>query len=237
MDSTHLSLKMITFDRLRPVRSLPSRGMWRVNTELSRLGERYQQDWLIYNPIQMYAYHRLARRAAGPAIAAIDDVFPDVQTVIDVGAGSGATAAQAARTGKRVQACEKSRAGRLIARMQGVHSVPFDLRRERPARVKGSADLAYCFEVAEHLPNDLGDRLVPFVAGLAPIIVFSAAQPGQGGLAHINEQPLTYWRDRFAESRCEFDSGLTEQYRASVKNHGADEIWLLSNVSVFLRRD
>ena len=130
----HLSLEMTTFDRLRPVRSLPSRAMWRLNTELSRLGERHQRDWLIYNPIQMYAYHRLAQRAAGPAIAAIDDVFPDVQTVIDVGAGSGATAAQAARTGKRVQACEKSRAGRLIARMQGVRSVPFDLRKEQPAR-------------------------------------------------------------------------------------------------------
>ena len=78
--------------------------------------------------------------------------FHDVQTVIDVGAGSGATAAQAARTGKRVQACEKSRAGRLFARMQGVHSVPFDLRDDPPAQVDGPVDLAYCFEVAEHLP-------------------------------------------------------------------------------------
>ena len=84
--------------------------------------------------------------------------------------------------------------------------------------------------MAEHLPQELGDRLVAFVAGLAPIIVFSAAQPGQGGLAHINEQPLAYWRDRFAESGCQFDPDLTEQYRVSVKNHGADEIWLLSNV-------
>lgn len=226
---------MITLDRLRPVRSLPSRAMWRLNTELSRLGERHQQDWLIYNPIQMYAYHRLARRAAGPAIAAIDDVFPDAQVLLDVGAGTGATAAQAARIGKRVKACEKSPAGRLLARMQGVRSVPFDLRSDRPARVDSPADLAYCFEVAEHLPNDLGDRLVAFVAGLAPIIVFSAAQPGQGGLAHINEQPLAYWRDRFRESGCEFDPALTEQYRASVKDHGADEIWLLSNVSVFTR--
>ena len=140
--------------------------------------------------------------------AAIDDVFSDVRTVIDVGAGSGATAAQAARTGKRVQACEKSRVGRLIGRMQGVRGVPFDLRKEKPAEIDGPADLAYCFEVAEHLPQELGDRLVTFVAGLAPIIVFSAAQPGQGGLAHINEQPLTYWRDRFCESGCEFDPGL-----------------------------
>ncbi len=225
---------MTTFDRLRPVRSLPSRAMWRLNTELSRLGERHQRDWLIYNPIQMYAYHRLARRAAGPAIAAIDDVFPDVQTVIDVGAGSGATAAQAART-KRVQACEKSLAGRLFARMQGVQSVPFDLRDDPPAQVDGPVDLAYCFEVAEHLPAELGDRLVDFIVGLAPIVVFSAAQPGQGGLAHINEQPLSYWRDRFRSAGYGFDQELTEEYRASVQLHGANEVWLLSNVSVFTR--
>ena len=228
---------MINLDRLRPVRSLPSRGMWRLNTGLSRLGERHQQDWLIYNPIQMYAYHRLARKAAGPAIAAMDEVFPEAQTLVDVGAGSGAIAAEATRTGKRVEACEKSRAGRLIARMQGVKSIGFDLRSDGPAQIQGPADLAYCFEVAEHLPSDLGDRLVAFVAGLAPIILFSAARPGQGGLAHINEQPLAYWRDRFGEAGCEFDPRLTERYRASVKSHGADEVWLLSNVSVFLRCD
>jgi hypothetical protein len=28
-------------------------------------------------------------------------------------------------------------------------------------------------------------------------VLFSAAVPGQGGEFHVNEQPLSYWRDRF----------------------------------------
>ena len=30
------------------------------------------------------------------------------------------------------------------------------------------------------------------------LIIFSAAVPGQGGERHVNEQPLEYWREKFA---------------------------------------
>jgi hypothetical protein len=59
-------------------------------------------------------------------------------------------------------------------------------------------DIACCFEVAEHLAPDLGDRLVAFLCGLGATIIFTAAPPGQGGDGHINEQRQSYWRERFA---------------------------------------
>ena len=51
-----------------------------------------------------------------------------------------------------------------------------------------SYDLAMCLEVAEHLPASAGARLVHTLTQAAPLVLFSAAVPGQGGSHHINEQ-------------------------------------------------
>lgn len=59
------------------------------------------------------------------------------------------------------------------------------------------ADIAICIEVAEHLPKKLSSKLVDRLCEASDCVVFSAAQPGQGGTYHINEQPLSYWTDLF----------------------------------------
>lgn len=64
--------------------------------------------------------------------------------------------------------------------------------------IAGRYDLALCLEVAEHLPIRAGDRLVQALTQVAPIVVFSAAVPGQGGKHHINEQWPSYWKERFS---------------------------------------
>jgi SAM-dependent methyltransferase len=60
-------------------------------------------------------------------------------------------------------------------------------------------DLALCLEVAEHLSSRCAAGLVSALTELAPIVVFSAAIPGQGGVGHINEQWPWYWENLFAE--------------------------------------
>jgi SAM-dependent methyltransferase len=69
---------------------------------------------------------------------------------------------------------------------------------ERPPVIDRSFDLAMSVEVAEHLAPDAADRFVDFLTGLAPVVLFSAAPPGQGGVDHINEQWPAYWARRFA---------------------------------------
>jgi SAM-dependent methyltransferase len=59
-------------------------------------------------------------------------------------------------------------------------------------------DLALCLEAAEHLPTEAAAVLVDSLVRLAPIVVFSAAVPGQGGHGHLNEQWPGYWKDLFA---------------------------------------
>lgn len=60
------------------------------------------------------------------------------------------------------------------------------------------ADVAIATEVAEHLSDRAGDRLVGLLTDSAPLVVWSAAIPGQGGEGHVSERPVTYWMDRFA---------------------------------------
>jgi cyclopropane fatty-acyl-phospholipid synthase-like methyltransferase len=64
------------------------------------------------------------------------------------------------------------------------------------SRVSGF-DVAVSLETAEHLPPWAARS---FVASLAQarLVVFSAAQPNQGGTLHLNERPPQYWRGRFA---------------------------------------
>jgi hypothetical protein len=216
--------------RLRPLRTLPFRAADLAGTRASRLGERRGWDWLVYNPLTMWSYHRLARHEAAPVMDAMRRVFPDAGAYLDVGAGSGAYAAAARRRGVRARALERSRAGRAMAALQRVPSAAFDLR---DAAAPPRAELAYCFEVAEHLPPELGDRLVRFLAGAAPLVVFTAAQPGQGGYGHVNEQPPDHWAQRFGAAGMEPWPEAAERLTAAFADAGVRAPWFFANLMVF----
>ena len=68
---------------------------------------------------------------------------------------------------------------------------PFELERR--------FELALCLEVGEHLPERSAPALVESLAAAAPVVLFSAAVPGQGGTSHVNEQWPPYWERLFAE--------------------------------------
>ena len=70
-------------------------------------------------------------------------------------------------------------------------STPFALDKQR--------DLAVSLEVAEHLSSSSARSFVGSLCRLAPLILFSAAIPGQGGNHHVNEQWPEYWRRLFAD--------------------------------------
>src|SRR5262249_3367303 len=69
----------------------------------------------------------------------------------------------------------------------------------RPIVLTRSFDLAICLEVAEHLPPTSAGPLVRTLTAAASPVLFSAALPGQGGTAHINEQWPEYWEALFRE--------------------------------------
>jgi hypothetical protein len=205
-------------------------------TVVSRVGARWGIGWLTYNPLLFGWFHLVAARIAPGLYTALRCVFPQARRIADVGAGSGAMAAHGRRLGLDVVACEHSRVGRVFARLQGVRSRPFDVTTSRPAILGRPADVAYSIEVAEHVPAQLADRLVGFLAATAPVVVFTAAPPGQGGQGHVNEQPRTYWIERFARHGCAYDASATERLQAALRQHLRSGAWVARNAMVF-RRD
>lgn len=68
----------------------------------------------------------------------------------------------------------------------------------KPVVLERSFDVAVSLEVAEHLPPERAAGFVADLARLAPVVVFSAAVPHQGGTHHVNEQWPDYWSELFA---------------------------------------
>jgi hypothetical protein len=202
-----------------------------LGVRLSRLGERTGRDWLVYNPVTMWSYHRLAKRDAKPVMRAVAQVFPGARSYVDVGAGTGSYSAAARGLGVHAVALERSLAGRLAAKLQRVTAKRFDLSEPRTAPVR--ADLAFCFEVAEHLVPELGENLVEFLAAAAPVVVFTAAHPGQGGWAHINEQEPEYWVARFERAGMHLSRDETDALRQTFAAEGVSAPWLSANLLVF----
>ena len=206
-----------------------------VGRRLSRLGEMLNIHWLIYNPIHFMRFHELAQENAPGVVRTLAKIFPSARRYIDVGSGTGVFAAEVQRAGLKAVACEHNVKGRKMALKDGVDCRPFNLLNEPPAQLDGSFDLAYCFEVAEHLPPELGERLVKYLAGLAPIVVFTAAHPGQGGTGHINEQPKSYWIERFEKAGMRHDPGLSQRVSSGFEAEGVPGEWMIQNVLVFVR--
>lgn len=59
------------------------------------------------------------------------------------------------------------------------------------------ADLAICFEVAEHIEEEYANVFVDNLCSLSDTILMSAAFPGQGGKCHVNCQDPNYWFHKF----------------------------------------
>ena len=95
-----------------------------------------------------------------------------------------------------------------------------------------SFDLGICLEVAEHLPPWHSDKLLTIVSS-PKRLVFSAAQPNQGGRFHMNEQPAGHWIDRLAARGVALAPG-DDAFRAAIAALDLP-FWYGQNVHLFER--
>jgi hypothetical protein len=217
--------------RANPFRSAIGGAIDRFGHYLAAIGERRGHDWLTYNPAVMWSYHHFARADCDAVADALIAEFPGASRWADVGAGTGTFVAAAGRRGREAIGYERSRFGRALGRRQGAAMEEFDLSRPHPIAVSGHGfDLAYCFEVAEHLSPDLGDRLVELLVSIAPVIVFTAAQPGQGGVGHLNEQPKEHWIHRFERFGARHDRERSGRLSQRFRENGVEAEWLIDNL-------
>jgi SAM-dependent methyltransferase len=94
-------------------------------------------------------------------------------------------------------------------------------------------DLACSLEVAEHLPPSCAERFVDGLVRAAPIVLFSAAIPHQGGTAHLNEQWPTFWAALFAQH----GFVAVDCVRPRIYANNNIEWWYRQNVLIFCRPD
>jgi len=69
---------------------------------------------------------------------------------------------------------------------------------DTPLRLDRRFDLAVSLEVGEHLDAALAPALVASLVTHAPVVLFSAAVPFQGGAGHVNEAWPSQWAGHFA---------------------------------------
>lgn len=132
--------------------------------------------------------------SARVALPVVKNIYP-FQSVVDVGCGVGSWASVARELGAEATGVDGNYVPREMLLIDKF--IPHDLT--KPFTSDEKFDLAMCIEVAEHLPPERADNLVGELCNLAPVVLFSAAIPGQGGTDHINEQWQDYWIDLFAK--------------------------------------
>lgn len=211
-------------------RSVLNLGLW-----LTRLGEKHGIRPLIYNPITWGHFFISARRCGSAFAAALKEHFPEVRSAVDIGAGTGGYVLRLQQAGIPAQGMEYSPMGRALASLQGVELKHFDCSDPSGVPELGRFDLAFSIEVGEHLPDSLADSFVDAVARYSDLVVFSAAQPGQGGHGHINEQPKEYWREKFSAKGFQYLEDESARFAAKLPAVGFRG-WMPSNVQIF-RRD
>jgi SAM-dependent methyltransferase len=181
-------------------------------------------------PYSKRFYERLRNGATRSAEVMVPLVlqFLPVHSVVDVGCGDGSWLAVFRRHG--------------VSEIVGIDGEYVDgdllqIPREcfragdltKPFEAGRMFDLAISLEVAEHLPAESAAGFVESLTKLAPVVLFSAAIPFQGGERHVNEQ----WPDKWAQLFEGHGYVAVDCIRKRVWKNEAVEWWYAQNTLLF----
>lgn len=185
-------------------------------------------------------YPEYYRRNVSPRAAMSAPVIADTvvsafapQTCIDVGCGTGELMIELAAHGVRCWGFERATYAVDECLRKGLTIYPLDLELIPRGMKIEAVDVAICMEVAEHVAATAGPGLVRLLCRLAPVTVFTAAPPGQGGNGHVNEQLMDYWIELFTANGRRLDHETTSRLSSLWQSSGSVESWYYSNLAVF----
>ncbi len=156
------------------------------------------------------------------------------KTLVEFGCGPGHLSRELAKLGVQVTAID----GFSQPDFSGL-SVEFDtLNLNDPTAINNfftgkSFDLAVNLEVAEHLTPEVSSTLVNWLTKVAPIVVFSAAVPGQEGHGHINLRPRDYWHSLFTQH----NFIVADRIRSMLRSHPSVADWYRHNILDYVHLD
>jgi SAM-dependent methyltransferase len=222
-----LSVVKAVYRAVLPASIRASRPMTWLKTRVLR------HDWIYDSEYYERSVEHTASRSAFRMATTIRDDL-QVARVIDVGCGTGALLEALRERGCHVRGLERSDAALRYCRARQLDVERFDLERD-VYNGNDRFDAAISLEVAEHLPTTAADRYVDLLTRLSDLVVFTAALPGQGGTHHINEQPRSYWIEKFRERGYEYARERSDRWRHAWKTAGDVESWYHENLMIFQR--
>jgi SAM-dependent methyltransferase len=185
----------------------------------------------LYDP-SFYTHHvERARRSAETVVPLLLDRYRP-RSVVDVGCGLGAWLAVFREHGIDD-----------VLGLDGEYVLRNDLEIPRSSfraadlaqsiSVGRGFDLALSLEVVEHLPAERAAPFVRMLTELAPVVVFSAAIPMQGGTGHVNEQWPSYWVSEFEA----LNYVALDFIRPAIWSDRNVDYWYAQNLLVFVDED
>lgn len=156
------------------------------------------------------------------------------RSAVDLGCGTGLLLVALSEKGVECRGFEYSKAGIKICRDRGLSVERLNLEEDSlPADVK--ADVAISTEVAEHLPEACSDRFVGMLCSVADTIILTASEPTGTGTDHVNEQPKSYWIEKFSRHRFIYDDDLTLKWREDWTTKGVASCYTV-NLMLFRKK-
>jgi SAM-dependent methyltransferase len=188
----------------------------------------------IYNKDYYNLVDSMAATSVGPMVKSIIREYHP-KRVSDVGCGTGALLNAFRSCNIEGHGFEYSAAALRFCEERGLSVTKFDVTNDVAVQDYYS-DVVVSTEVAEHVEEVYADKLIDFIVSLAPVAIFTAAVPGQGGgTDHVNEQPHDYWIRKFADRGYRFLDSRSLEWRGEWQVAGVDACYW-RNVMIFEKK-
>jgi hypothetical protein len=153
-------------------------------------------------------------------------------SIVDFGTAAGSWLAAAKELGvRRVMGVDGDWVPTDHRHISAAEFVSADFEREIPEL--GQFDLAVCTEVLEHISAPASTRAVEWLCKSAPVVLFSAAIPFQGGTHHINEAWQSHWAALFRQ----FGHQTFDLVRPKIWDDDRIPYWYRQNILLMANED
>ncbi len=184
-----------------------------------------------YNNIFFKSHQTGSKKSANKIVPLIiESIRP--KSIVDVGCGTGDWLSVFQENGiSNILGLDGNYVDKHLLAIPDNKFIPTDL--EESIVIDRTFDLALSLEVAEHLKPERAQRFIADLVKMAPVIVFSAAIPGQGGTNHLNEQWPNYWGNIFNH----YNYVALDYIRKQIWEDEDVEWWYAQNIIVYINRN